>query len=516
MGLAQDLEDLDIPQVIVMREGVPDFVAQEFLRHFLTEFSRGQTLYTAVRYARERLQGLEDEYPCASWLPVICQNPAVPSMTWLQPTSGSWFKWKDLLAIIIISCLVTSLVMGVRYLGILQASELQAFDRMMQLQTRSPCPYSLSLTEKPDPRLLIVTIDEADIQYQFEKGMTMEFALSNQALAQLLQKLKQYQAQTIGLDIYRHRAVDSQYKDLIQTLRQDNRVFAVCKVPAQLDGAPDGIPPPPEIPQTRLGFSDFVSDDDGVVRRHLLSMTPNSPITCPTNYSLSLQLAAHYLDAQNIKLQVNEQGNLQIGDTVFEKLRDRTSGYQVVDTSGYQILLNYHSLGSPRNIAQQISLRDFLKEEAKPNLEHLVKNRIVLIGVTAASSSDEWKTPYSAVTSRPQKVIPGVYMQAHMVSQIVSAAIDGRPLLWWVPWRIEAFWIWIWCFVGGVVASYIKNLSLLAIGIATSLLILFGICYIIFMQAGWIPLIPPAFGLLIAAFAIKIAIARGILNNISS
>ena len=312
----------------------------------------------------------------------------------------------------------------------------------------------------------------------------MEFSLSNQALAQLLLKLKQYQAQTIGLDIYRHRAVDSQYKDLIQTLRQDNRVFAVCKVPAQLDGAPDGIPPPPEIPQT------------------LLSMTPNSPITCPTNYSLSLQLAAHYLDAQNIKLQVNEQGNLQIGDTVFEKLRDRTSGYQEVDTSGYQILLNYHSLGSPRNIAQQISLRDFLKEEAKPNLEHLVKNRIVLIGVTAASSSDEWKTPYSAVTSRPQKVIPGVYMQAHMVSQIVSAAIDGRPLLWWVPWRIEAFWIWIWCFVGGVVASYIKNLSLLAIGIATSLLILFGICYIIFMQAGWIPLIPPAFGLLIAAIAI--------------
>jgi hypothetical protein len=33
-------------------------------------------VYQAVRSAREQLQGLEDRYPCASWLPVICQNPA--------------------------------------------------------------------------------------------------------------------------------------------------------------------------------------------------------------------------------------------------------------------------------------------------------------------------------------------------------------------------------------------------------------------------------------------------------
>lgn len=173
-------------------------------------------------------------------------------------------------------------------------------------------------------------------------------------------------------------------------------------------------------------------------------------------------------------------------------------------------------MGFPRNIAQQVSLRDFLKSAAKPNLEQLVKNRIVLIGVTAPSSSDEWKTPYSAVMSHPQKVIPGVYMQAHMISQIISAVIDARPLLWWLPWRIETLWIWVWCFVGGVLAWYIKKLLLLGIGTIGSLLILFGICYIIFIQAGWIPLIPPAFGLLIAAFAIKLAIARGILNNVSS
>ncbi|KYC42522.1 hypothetical protein WA1_21420 [Scytonema hofmannii PCC 7110] len=94
LGLAQQLEDLNIPQVIVMREAVPDVVAQEFLRYFIAEFSSGKSLYTAVRSARERLQALEKEYPCATWLPVIFQNPAESSIVWLQ--DGVRIEWEDM------------------------------------------------------------------------------------------------------------------------------------------------------------------------------------------------------------------------------------------------------------------------------------------------------------------------------------------------------------------------------------------------------------------------------------
>ncbi|MBP5977375.1 AAA-like domain-containing protein [Brasilonema sp. CT11] len=93
LGLAQELQDLQIPQVIVMREPVPDVVAQEFLKYFLAEFSTGKSLYNAVRSARERLQGLEVEYPCATWLPMIFQNPAEPSMIWSQ--QNVWTKRKQ-------------------------------------------------------------------------------------------------------------------------------------------------------------------------------------------------------------------------------------------------------------------------------------------------------------------------------------------------------------------------------------------------------------------------------------
>jgi hypothetical protein len=82
LGLAQNLADLRIPQIIVMRDPVPDQIAQEFLKNFLEAFARGESFYLSVREARERLEGLEDEFPCATWLPIIFQNPAEIPPTW--------------------------------------------------------------------------------------------------------------------------------------------------------------------------------------------------------------------------------------------------------------------------------------------------------------------------------------------------------------------------------------------------------------------------------------------------
>jgi hypothetical protein len=42
----------------------------------LLSVNQGLPLDRSVHQAREQLQGLEDRYPCASWLPIVCQNPA--------------------------------------------------------------------------------------------------------------------------------------------------------------------------------------------------------------------------------------------------------------------------------------------------------------------------------------------------------------------------------------------------------------------------------------------------------
>ena len=82
LGLARELIELQMPQVIVMREPIADVVAQEFLKNFLGRFTRGNSLYVSLRQAREMLQGWEKSYPCSTWLPVIFQNPTKIPPTW--------------------------------------------------------------------------------------------------------------------------------------------------------------------------------------------------------------------------------------------------------------------------------------------------------------------------------------------------------------------------------------------------------------------------------------------------
>lgn len=83
LGLGKQLANLDIPQIIVMREPVPDLIAQEFLKIFLQAFAGGNSFYVSVRESRKHLKDNWDkQIPGVSWLPVICQNQAEFPKTW--------------------------------------------------------------------------------------------------------------------------------------------------------------------------------------------------------------------------------------------------------------------------------------------------------------------------------------------------------------------------------------------------------------------------------------------------
>ncbi len=85
LGLALSLERLNMPAVIVMQEAVPNQVAQAFFDFFLEGFVReGLPLYLSIRRARRKLQGLENEFPGASWLPVMGQNLSVEPLVWTK------------------------------------------------------------------------------------------------------------------------------------------------------------------------------------------------------------------------------------------------------------------------------------------------------------------------------------------------------------------------------------------------------------------------------------------------
>ncbi|XHR83380.1 MAG: substrate-binding domain-containing protein [Gloeotrichia echinulata GP01] len=85
LGLANQLAELQLPQIIVMREPVPDRVAVEFLRYFFQELTQNNSLFTSVHEARNRLEHFESQYPGAMWLPTICIEPNTKPFSFQPP-----------------------------------------------------------------------------------------------------------------------------------------------------------------------------------------------------------------------------------------------------------------------------------------------------------------------------------------------------------------------------------------------------------------------------------------------
>lgn len=484
LGLATDLADLHIPQVIVMREPVPDRVAQEFLKYFLAAFAGGKSLYTAVRQAREKLQAWETEFPCATWLPVICQNPAeVPPtwQAWCRPKQVRLPKRREVQTLLLSSVVITSLILGVRWLGWLQPLELWAFDRLMQLRPSEP----------PDSRLLVVTVTEQDIQAQ--GNQLRRGSLSDQTLLRLLEKLESYQPRAIGLDIYRDFAAEN--PQLVKRLQRD-RLITVCKRPDPKDD-PIGVLPPPEVPEAQLGFSDFVQDPDGLVRRQLVFMSPNPASPCTPAYAFSVQLAFRYLAAKGMAPKFTADRDLQLGNVVFRSLNNRTGGYQPIDASGSQILLNYRATPNLSAIAQQVTLSQLLAGQVNPNA---IQDRIVLVGITIPKEGDYWST--LAGNGFSQR-IAGVMIHSHMVSQMLSAVLDRRSLLWVWPSTVEWLWVAVWALMGSALGWSFQRFALWGLANGLAIVILIGSCWFLLLQAGWVPLVPSTLALLISSGTIR-------------
>ncbi len=486
VGIARDLADLRIPQTIVMREPVADRVAQSFLTYFLPAYAQGDCLHLAVRQARERLEGLEDEFPCASWLPLLQSLTAPP--TWEElikppPVSPLW-RWGRYM---VASGAIAAAVLGVRHLGWLQPWELKAYDDLFHIRS------TVQRLEPVESRLLVVTIDPPDKAYQisgFRRQPALKSwlqaepsafelndkSLSDAALVQTLKILNQAQAAVIGLDLLRDAAANNVSPRVAQQFAVLPSLVGVCV-------RHEGIEPPHRLPLPQVGLADFVVDDDYVVRRHLyLEAPPAQAKGCGTVESVfSLKLAERYLLSQGQSAGTPLPRNrLQLGKAVLEPLMNAPGGYRTDQAMGYQILLNYRDQQIP-----SISLSEVLRGE---NLEK-VRGKVVLIG-TNRLEQDLSITPYSQ--RRSPNTEPGVFVQAQMTSQLLSAALGERPLL--RVWTVWQEWLWIggWAIAAGLVVWIWRSPWQRGLGMVVLVGSLGGICILMFGQFHtWIPFVPP-------------------------
>ena len=372
---------------------------------------------------------------------------------------------------IIATLVAFSLLLGVRQLGWLQPLELAAFDLMVRVRP----------DEGPDPRLLVVGITEQDIR------TLKEYPVSDQVLAQLIGKLQQYQPRAIGVDLARDVPKGLGHDELVNQFKNPNLIAITYIGNTDLER----VPPPPEIPEERIGFSDVLLDPDAVTRRQAMySVTDSS-----TLYSFSLRLALAYLKPQGILPQLTKTDDVQLGKTVFRRLAFNSGGYQTIDDGDFQILLNYRSANP---VARQVSLTQVLNGQLDPAF---VKDKIVLIGTTAPTVNDLFYTPYSA-TEKGNSQMSGVVLHAQIVSQILSAVLDDRPLFWFWPEWVEVLWITGWSLVGGILVARVHNSFILGLSSIAIVGVLFGLTMLLFIQGGWIPLAAPTTAMIVTGTAV--------------
>ena len=370
-------------------------------------------------------------------------------------------------AIAITTLSVTGLLIGLRQLGGLQAPELAVYDQWVRLDA------SLN-PATADPRLLLVEISEADLQ-SLRRGTP-----SDADVATVIRNLRKYQPRVMGLDLHRDLPQEPGHAELMQEL-QANDVITIMKLGS--DQQTFDIPPPQGVSNERLGFNDFPIDPDRTVRRNLLYAT----VTGQTFTSFALRLATHYLQVLP-QPSPNQPDVMRLKQTDFPPIRPTTGGYQNIDAAGYQIMLRYRSPEAP---AQQVSFTDALAGKLDPVW---VKDRVVLIGTTAISGKDFFRTPFRGGPTGDY-LMPGVVVHAQMVSQILSSASGQTPLLSaWPDWA-ELLWVGGWAAIGSSLVWVVRHPLYLAAGAAGFTILLVGSTYLMFAGSIWLPCVEPAIAL---------------------
>lgn len=477
--------DFGIPVVIAMREPIPDGAAQKFLEYFLLEYAdHGRPLYVAVRRAKERIaEELQTEYLSLEWLPVVCQNPASIPPIWNQLHNKISLKQAALTSFV-----CTFVLVFIRTLEFFQPVEFAAYDWFIRARP----------TEQRDERILLITVDEKDIKYQIDNSLKREGSLSDEALFLLLQKILPYQPNVVGLDIYHNLPfVVPELSEIIQVLAENSQFVGVC----QLGNAYNNnrtISRPPEMPHQMVGFTDMPLDPDHAIRRQFFGLPAFEE--CDTSISFSLNVALRYLENhfnEEKLLERTSDNQREIKDVLFKRLQFNSGGYQLSSDAagGYTVLINYRNAEF-----QKVSLHEILDGTRDQELEQLVKDKIILIGLSEPGEDDHL-TPFSW-GSWPNKM-PGVEIHAHKISQITSAVLDNRQLLWtWAEW-VEILWISSAGLVGGLIVWKFRYPIPIVLGSITAIWILGGICWLLFLQGGWIPLITPSFVLILTPVTLR-------------
>lgn len=391
-------------------------------------------------------------------------------------------NWLQQHRVLITASSVASAVIVLRAFGLLQLSELAVLDQFFRWRPLEPM----------DERIVFIAINEGDLQ-------KFGHPIPDGVMAELLEKLQANKPRAIGLDIYRDLPVEPGHEKLIKAFETIPNVIGIKN--NQNNDILTVRPPTVLSDKNQVGLNNVVVDADGKVRRGLLYSWSSDD---KKYESLALKLALIYLESVGITPEPAKTNPkyLQLGQGIFERFKANDGAYIRAEDRGYQFLAN---LRGPAGSFRRMSMTEVLSGKMPTEF---VRSRIVLIGYTATSLKDFQRTSYSGGLLDSPDSISGVELQAHFLSQILSAAFEGRNgFKVWSDW-LEWLWIWCWSWVGALVSWKVRSplfslLYLLAIGVGISTSL-----YLAFLIGWWLPLIPPLLAIVGSATAITSYLAH--------
>ncbi|HEY9703496.1 MAG TPA: CHASE2 domain-containing protein, partial [Allocoleopsis sp.] len=353
------------------------------------------------------------------------------------------------------------LVILIRLSGYLQYLEWDAFDYLLKLRP----------TESIDERIVIIGINEDDIK------TIKKYPIPDQELAQLIMKLQTYKPRVIGLDIIRDLPVEPGYIELQNIFTKSKNLIGIEKVVI------DEINPPSSLPPEKVGFVDAILDNDNHLRRSLIS-TYNA--NNEYKFSLSIRLVIAYLAQEKIEIEngIKDTETMRFNHIELPRFFPNSGAYINADAGGLQMLINFRS-GKQR--FRTISLNQIKNNQFNPDW---LRDRIIIIGMTAPSVKDVINIAAIPSNNPSPGQVYGVEIQAHIISQILSAVKDQRPLLQTWPDGYEYLWMIFWGLIGITCSRFILHpLKNFIIVILLGCFVIL-ISYLSILFGWWLPLIP--------------------------
>jgi CHASE2 domain-containing sensor protein len=230
--------------------------------------------------------------------------------------------------------------------------------------------YDLITNQRPqgsgrDTPITLVGIEESDIQ-------RFGWPIDDGLFCKAIDTLEAQGVQAIGFDLYRDKGVGPNQECLRDRFRNQPTLVSIFNVAA-------GIPAVPGTPIERQSYNDMSLDADGVMRRDLVHVTGQDEATV----SFPMRVLEVATGDRSIRTAIDA------GTHRDAWLTANGGGYHnAIDAGlGFQRLLQFREPGS----YPMVSLAALLEGNVQ---DHLIQDRIVLIGSTAPSLRDLFEVPH--------------------------------------------------------------------------------------------------------------------------